>query len=160
MIDKKYNLSSLQFAAIKNKYPIIELLLMYGANINLSDDYGNTPLMLAVMNNNLESINSLMKNGCDRNQKNIYGLDSIDRAKGQNHIVDFIKNYPQTKRRFPKFRVKLDIEDKLNNSLWSFIKKYKVFDCKPLTSPFNNFKGNYLINFTGYSTIEELSNVN
>jgi ankyrin repeat protein len=37
VIDKKYKLTSLQYAAMKNKYPIIELLLMYGANINKSD---------------------------------------------------------------------------------------------------------------------------
>lgn len=65
-IDKKYGLNSLQFASIVNQYPIIELLLMYGANINKKDQYGNTPLMYAVDRHNLESINSLMKNGCNR----------------------------------------------------------------------------------------------
>lgn len=37
-IDKKYNLTALQFAAMKNKFPIIEILLMHGANINVADE--------------------------------------------------------------------------------------------------------------------------
>jgi ankyrin repeat protein len=49
-----------------NQYSIIELLLMHGANINKKDQYGNTALMYAVDRHNLESINSLMKNGCNR----------------------------------------------------------------------------------------------
>ena len=49
-----------------NQYPVIELLLIHGANINKKDQYGNTPLMYAVDRHNLESINSLMKNGCNR----------------------------------------------------------------------------------------------
>lgn len=65
-IDKKYGLNSLQFASMVNQYPVIELLLIHGANINKKDQYGNTPLMYAVDRHNLESINSLMKNGCNR----------------------------------------------------------------------------------------------
>lgn len=62
---------------MKNKFPIVELLLMYGANINKPDAEGNTPLMMAVNNQSLESINSLLKNGCDRNAKNIYGMTPV-----------------------------------------------------------------------------------
>lgn len=36
-IDQKYQLTALQYATIKNKFPIIQLLLMYGADINKSD---------------------------------------------------------------------------------------------------------------------------
>lgn len=91
-IDKKYNLTALQIAAIKNQYPIIELLLLYGANINLPDQHGNSPLMLAVMNNSLEAINSLMKNGCNREQKNKYGITPIERAESTQRF-DFITNF-------------------------------------------------------------------
>ncbi len=37
-IDKKYNLTALQYAAMKNKFPAIELLLMFGAYINKPDE--------------------------------------------------------------------------------------------------------------------------
>lgn len=53
---------------------------MYGANINKPDAQGNTPLMMAVINQSLESINSLLKNGCDRNQKNVYGMTPSQKA--------------------------------------------------------------------------------
>lgn len=36
-IEGKYGLTALQYAAVKNKFPIIELLLMHGANINKPD---------------------------------------------------------------------------------------------------------------------------
>ena len=87
-IDKQYNLTALQFACVTNNYPAIELLLMYGANINLPDKEGNTPLMLAVMNEALESINSLMKSGCDWRQPNKYGVTPEGRAREINR--DFI----------------------------------------------------------------------
>lgn len=79
-IDKKYQLTALQIAAMKNKFPMIELLLMYGANINKPDSEGNTPLMMAVANHSLEAINTLLKNGCDRNIANVYGLTPKDKA--------------------------------------------------------------------------------
>ena len=79
-IDKKYKLNALQYAAMKNKFPVIELLLMYGANINKVDPEGNTPLMMAVSNHSLQSINSLLKNGCDRNIPNSYGTTPIQKA--------------------------------------------------------------------------------
>ncbi len=52
-IDKKYGLNSLQYASMINQYTVIELLLMYGANINKKDKYGNTPLIFAVDRHNL-----------------------------------------------------------------------------------------------------------
>lgn len=79
-IDKKYGLTALQLAAMKNKFSIIELLLMYGANINQPDAEGNTPLMMAVSNQSLESINTLLKNGCDRTLKNNYGATAVEKA--------------------------------------------------------------------------------
>lgn len=36
--------------------------------------------MMAVMNQSLESINSLLKNGCDRDLKNVYGKTAADKA--------------------------------------------------------------------------------
>ncbi len=105
-IDRKYGYNSLQYAALLNRYNVIELLLLYGANIDAKDKFQNTPLILATEKHNLESINSLMKNGCDRSIKNKYGLSAEDKAKkiiNSEYLVNFIKNYPETKRSFPKF---------------------------------------------------------
>lgn len=65
---------------MKNKYSIVELLLMYGANINKADAEGNTPLMMAVSNQSLESVNTLLKNGCDRRIANKYGVTAAEKA--------------------------------------------------------------------------------
>ena len=152
IVDAKYQFTALQYAAVMNKYPAIELLLMYGANINKPDVYGNTPLMLAVMNNSLESINSLMKNGCNRGLRNHYGMSPAERAKDQPHIVEFLEGYPQVKRKFPKFRVKLDIEQQLNSPFWSFMKDYKLYVNRPIVYPFNNYKGLYRLSLTDHNT--------
>ena len=59
---------------------------MNGANINAMDKFGNSPLMFAVINNSLETINSLMKNGCDPKIANIYGITPLERAKYKTNI--------------------------------------------------------------------------
>lgn len=51
-IEKKYGYNSLQIAAINNHYPLIEILLLRGANVNHPDRFGNTPLHLAIINQN------------------------------------------------------------------------------------------------------------
>ena len=63
-----------------NHYPLIELLLLRGADIHSRDRWGNTPLILAVTNNNHEAIHSLIKNGGNPTLKNNYGLNAFDKA--------------------------------------------------------------------------------
>ena len=152
IVDAKYQFTALQYAAVINKYPAIELLLMYGANINQPDAYGNTPLMLAVMNNSLESINSLMKNGCNRELRNHYGMSPAERAKDRPHIVEFLERYPQVKRKFPKFRVRLDIEGQMNSPLWAALKSHRLYVNRPIVYPFNNYKGLYRLSLTDHTT--------
>jgi len=69
-----------------NHYPLIELLLIRGADINSKDLYGNTPLMLAISHNNHEAIHSLLKNGSDPFIKNKYGFNSFDKANSSPSI--------------------------------------------------------------------------
>ena len=90
-----------------------------------------------------------MKNGCDRELKNEYGVRALDKARTLElrHIADFIGNYPKTERKFPKFRARLDIEKKMNqNPLWRFLDEYKLYTGQPIKSPYNNLKGDYHIN--------------
>jgi len=49
-IDKKYGYNPLQIAAINNHYPLIEILLLRGADIHGRDQWGNTALHLAIAN--------------------------------------------------------------------------------------------------------------
>ena len=51
-IDQKYGYNSLQLAAINNHFPLIEILLLRGADIHGKDQWGNTPLHLAIVNQN------------------------------------------------------------------------------------------------------------
>lgn len=157
VVDKKYGLTSLQYAAMKNKFPIIELLLMYGANINKPDGEGNTPLMLAVSNQSLESINSLLKNGCDRQLANHYGMSPGQRAAEEEtqHIADFISQYPQVIRKFPKFQVKLDIQKQIESPVSAFLSRWEVLTSRPLKNPFNNFKGEYRVVLNGSRSLRE-----
>jgi hypothetical protein len=48
--------------------------------------------MMAVSNHSLESINSLLKNGCDRSIGNMYGITPVKRAIDEEaqYIADFI----------------------------------------------------------------------
>lgn len=76
-IDEKYKYNALQIAATNNHFPLIEILVLRGADINKRDQWGNTPLMIAVNNHNYEAIHSLMRNGSDKNIKNNYGLTAM-----------------------------------------------------------------------------------
>jgi hypothetical protein len=52
--------------------------------------------------------------------------------------------------------VQLDIEKKINSPISQFLLNYKIYDKKPLKSPFNNFKGEYKIMMNNCKTISDL----
>ena len=67
----------------KNRLESVGLLLQYGANINIKDIRGNTPLHLEVISSNtdkLDMIRYLLKNGADPNVKNNYNKALFDLA--------------------------------------------------------------------------------
>ena len=117
-IDPKYHYNALQIAATNNHYPLIEMLVLRGANIDGLDQWGNTSLMIAVNNHNYEAIHSLMRNGCDPNIKNRYGYTAVDKASGNPSIREFIMNYKEEKLKFPRFRVRLRLQEKLRAPFW------------------------------------------
>ena len=49
-IEEKYGYNPLQIASVNNHYPLIEMLVLRGADINKKDRLGNTPLHLAIIN--------------------------------------------------------------------------------------------------------------
>lgn len=40
--------------------------------------------------------------------------------------------------------------------MWDFIDQYKVYTGKAKLYPFNDFKGNYRVNFTEYKTVGKI----
>lgn len=61
--------NGLHFAADYNQIEIIEYLLSKGANINLPDKHGITPLLASVYESNTECVRLLIKKGADKNLK-------------------------------------------------------------------------------------------
>ncbi len=57
------------------------MLALRGANIDKTDQWGNTSLMIAVNNRNYEAIHSLMRNGCDATIPNRYGFTAAQKAE-------------------------------------------------------------------------------
>lgn len=110
-IDKKYGLNALQYAAVTNKFPIIEYLLLLGADPNAKNKLGLTPLMLTAMTNNLESAHTLTKNGCDVMAKDKYGKTALDMAKIRMHLPlrDFLEAQAKKniERPFPVFKLRM-----------------------------------------------------
>lgn len=80
-VETKYGYNSLQLAAINNHFPLVELLVLRGADINSQDSFGNTPLMLAVNHQNREAIHSLLRNGADTSVKNKFGMTAGQKAR-------------------------------------------------------------------------------
>jgi len=94
------------------------MLVLRGADVNKADRRGNTALHHAIINENHEAIHSLIKNGSDPNLKNNYGFSPLDKASNNPNITSFIKSYDEPKLSFPRFRVKLRIEERLRDPLW------------------------------------------
>ena len=68
----------------------LELLLKYGANINGTDEYKNSPLHYAVESKNTKAVESLLKNGADLNIKNVNNQIALDVAK-ENESRQFVE---------------------------------------------------------------------
>jgi hypothetical protein len=71
-----------------------------GLNIDLPDDDGNTPLMLAAQVDNQESLISLIEHGAQLDLKNKNGKDALALAQENNHqaIVDILSVMQAKKR--------------------------------------------------------------
>ncbi len=72
--------SPLHFAAQEGDFEIAEILINSGANINLKDINGNTPLWVATMNSyhGGKVIHLLLEKGADPTQPNAHGVSPIE----------------------------------------------------------------------------------
>ncbi len=66
-------------------YNILRLFLGKGANPNLADKNGKTPLMDAVYKGNLALVRLLLEFGADPNLKDNKGQSALDNAKKKGH---------------------------------------------------------------------------
>lgn len=72
---------------------ILEFLLEKGANVNVQNFNGSTPLIFAVVNNHVASIKLLLEKGADVTIKDRYGstvLDMLDKEK-DSMIISLLK---------------------------------------------------------------------
>ena len=74
----------LHYAAQDGLYSIAEVLISSGAEIDVKDDYGKSPLLVAAFNypigDSEKVIKLLLKNGADKFLKNDYGISPYSMA--------------------------------------------------------------------------------
>ncbi|XP_062607053.1 ankyrin repeat domain-containing protein 50-like [Saccostrea cucullata] len=71
--DEPNKMTPLHYAADKNLYDIVKLLVKEHANINATDSCGRTPLHIASRNGNFEIVEHLVRNGADVNKADFAG---------------------------------------------------------------------------------------
>jgi len=69
----------------------IELLIEAGANVNVQDDFGGTPLYLAIVRENLELVKILVENGADVNLKDSKGRSPLFYAAKRYKVADIVQ---------------------------------------------------------------------
>ncbi|XP_058882197.1 fibronectin type 3 and ankyrin repeat domains protein 1 isoform X2 [Acipenser ruthenus] len=97
-VDVKDNISLwtplMRVSAVTGNADVASLLVKAGADVNMRDKDGKTPLMVAVLNNHEELVQLLSEKGADHQVKNEYGAGVLDMAKafGRQNIVNFLEN--------------------------------------------------------------------
>lgn len=91
---KSENGTALAAAVVKNNFYIINTLLEYNANVNLTDAKGVSPLMYAILFKNTKVINLLLKHGADKSALDNTGKSTFEYAvsTGDQNIINLLKN--------------------------------------------------------------------
>ena len=74
--------SVINVAAKYGNYNVLKLLIQAGADVNLTDRYGETALMFAAANNNDHCIDMLIQAGADVKKRSSTGSDALMKAVG------------------------------------------------------------------------------
>ena len=92
--EKPNSPTALQAAAYKGFTDCVKLLLDYGANPNIADANGTTPLIYAVQFSHTEIVDLLLKKGASVNYKDPNGFTAINYAEnlGLTEILALLKS--------------------------------------------------------------------
>lgn len=73
-------------------FDIAKLLIEKGANVNIGDDSGKTPLIMSIIFNKKSHAELLLQHGADKNLKNGNGESALDIAKMKQltHFYDIL----------------------------------------------------------------------
>ncbi|TSW08324.1 DNA polymerase epsilon subunit 2 [Bagarius yarrelli] len=71
----------MRVSAVSGNANVASLLIQAGADVNVRDKDGKTPLMVAVLNNHEQLVRLLMDSGADWDVKNEFGSSAIEMAK-------------------------------------------------------------------------------
>ena len=116
--ENEYGLGIIHQSIIYNNILITKKLIKLGADINLQDYYGNTPLMYAINKNIIEQINIFInKSNLNYNLSNLHGETAL-------HIIfNNYNNFMDYKNIISKFikNTELNIQDNNGNTCLHFI---------------------------------------
>jgi ankyrin repeat protein len=81
--------TALMIACMNCNNKIIDFLTTSGANVDISDDRGDTPLIISSMRNNVSGVKRLIAAGADINAENNNG-ESIMQSPMKEYIVNIL----------------------------------------------------------------------
>jgi ankyrin repeat protein len=89
------NWTAVHYAASLGNSKLIRILFGAKADIDLPDDHGMTPLLIAAHEGHSAEIETLLNLGADKDSINLYGQNAEMLAKlsGDKHSIEIIKNY-------------------------------------------------------------------
>ncbi|XP_014227268.1 uncharacterized protein LOC106652688 [Trichogramma pretiosum] len=97
----------------KDSIEIIKLLLKYGMDVNLKDNWGRTPLHIAVKRARLEEIEFLLLHGADPNIVDDYGNTPLNEVCVNHHITN---EYLQVIQYLLRYKVDMNIQNNKGNT--------------------------------------------
>jgi len=91
--------SALHQAAQVGNFALVKLLLEFGANVEIEDGYGHTPLHLSILSDHLETTKCLLDGNADVNAKSVEGYTPLMYAAntGRTALTKFLLKLPKIK---------------------------------------------------------------
>ncbi|KAM3131407.1 hypothetical protein pb186bvf_016479 [Paramecium bursaria] len=121
-----------------------------GADIDVIDKQGRTPLIQAIINWQIDSIKILTERGAQIKKAGAYGYDALQLAqmKGYEQIAKFLEFQlgKNIKPNYPEFQITFDFERKLNLYKQT-LQQPEGVKVHPMPHPFNDFEGQYKISY-------------